>query len=365
MPSHNNPERSEALERLERFYDDAVDSVYDGREALVDFARQELDYREFIKRTYREAGHRNQVKLIDKTAGFAFGSPNPRSDLAFIGSEVEHGARLAGLDVPPAVVGAWPEYGLNARVVSTGDGALILLNVGTPPLLRVAAAFSTYAIGSITGDETWGHDSANTDFLVDQFQRLTVANLDRVDVRRTSPVVALLGPREGLRRALLLGGLLYLVAHEYGHVAQGHRSLAAPTAALVARAIMEPTSESHVLRSQREELEADGWALSILDALEKEGRERRGDGQALNVIHMGMVMVLGLQSASWWRSLVSGSEEYGWTHPPPDVRLGVLPEFELHAPSSVTQRFAEWLWDTLDIKGYMRTHSERRGRSGV
>jgi hypothetical protein len=104
---------------------------------------------------------------------------------------------------------------------------------------------------------------------------------------------------------------------------------------------MQPRSEQEEVGSFRQESLADLIAFRIMSTPPL-------IGERLSVVSLiAPSVVMGLQSALWWRDRAEGKDEFGWTHPNPDMRMrGPLISLAPDERSTLNregQVFLDWL----------------------
>lgn len=330
---------TDALAILDHQYEGMIDDVFGARSKIERELGLEDEYQDVVFNIIRRAGAEEELAAYVGSDAFSGGAANLLEVLDAVQQMVASATRAAGFQPRPFVCRLWPDPGLNARVVETEGGAVILINTGLLVFLRLAAQYAASSMASITGAvDAWGPDKIEPTAMSERFTDRLRSYRAGADVRDRLIVEVIRGPREDFRRALNHFGVAYIVAHEVGHVVQRTES---GTGALSLASVLSPASEQDEIASQIGELTADTTAYRIL-------REPPiAEAEPPVVVAMGPMLVSGIQSALWWMDRADGSQDFGWSHPAPDIRIaGAVLEL---APESrprhhaIANQFNQWM----------------------
>lgn len=336
------------LVELKRYYEESLESVEGMRERLVQEFALEDEFQEFVYSIIRRAGEAKLLNAYSKRMSFSGGSKNLIAMLDLAAKEVAEAATASGVGSVQFYCGLWPDWRLNAREVRVGDGAVIYVNTGLLVMIRMAAQFVAASLQAITGSQEYGPDHEAPPVISEQIVGMLQKYRNGIDVRMQSPVMVMRGPREVFRRQLNYLAVAYVIAHELGHVLA---PLEAGPETLSIPGILRAPSEKEEMASYLGELHRDEIAYRILTA------PPLSQGQLAVVTPMAPIMVSGLQSGLWWMDRAAGSQDFGWSHPAPDIRMTAA--FSTLAPQSqaavysVAKRFTDWLTEVLQIKRWM------------
>ena len=279
-------------------------------------------------------------------SGFQPGAPRDAA-LDRIRSQVMSRAELLlGRSAPPVHVASWPDDSVNARALRHAGGGLVLVNTGFVTLLRELAAPVAASAGRILENPDLGQD-ADAGRLCELAVHSIVGGLVGADVRAESVPLLMRGPRDDFRQELLESGMQYLVAHEVGHLLQPDVG-GADCVALDVRALFAARTEQQVLGSQRAEVAADRFAYDLLLV-----DRAVAPLEHLVMVALGAALVLSMQSALYCTAFAIGEGDWGWTHPAPDMRVGMLlnalDDAGLTRPAHRARLLLEWAEEAFGI----------------
>jgi len=233
------------------------------------------------------------------------------SNLQVPQARIEEVLVAEGIDVPTVMLAPWPVATVDARTHATPAGDLVLVNTGGP---RLAEAMARICVILFDG---FPEDAA---LRVLEVVGALLRNELIDDVTNAIPFTQ---ERVGGIRLLSSFGAWSVVCHEDGHVVLGHTTDGASRALLDIR--RQWPSEGAVLWSQRQELEADQFALSLLLRLAPESDSdivRLGNQRYAVLGPLLMFTLQGLMLEAPWSR---GDFGVGDGHPPPIVRVaGVM-----------------------------------------
>jgi hypothetical protein len=340
---------------LEGRYDRLLESVVGQRTRLSQELAIEDEYEQVVEKIIGDARADDELEFYRGPDAFAGGARNLELVLSGVHDMVADAAAAARLDPGPFICRLWPDPALNARAVRTEAGGVVLINTGLLVFLRLAAQFTAGSMAAITGKaDEWGPDAEPPEVMTDQFIDRLRKYRAGMDVRQQLIVEVIRGPREAFRRLLNHFGVVYIVAHEVGHLVDKAEDA---TESLSLSAAVGPISEQDEVASQYYEMQADLTAYKIM-------REPPvGAPEPPAVVAMGPMLVSGIQSALWWMDRAGGSQDFGWSHPAPDVRIGGA-VFEL-APETrprqheIARQFATWMETVFGINRSQQEAQER------
>lgn len=287
--------------------------------------RLEDEYHAIIRSIILDAGADAESEFYEGPWAFTGGANAGWDLLHIVAAQVREAAIGTGLPGLPLMVGVWPERQMNARSVEVDGGVIAYVNAGLLVMLRMACHYVVLSLEAIDGAKHWGPDQESQ-------EELSAALLSRIDAYRAgadprikSRVSVSRGEREMFRRQLNYSGIAYVVAHEYGHaLARRYVDYFWPDTqpeaprvppALSVKAVMQPRSEEEEVASGSYESLADSIAFRIMSTPPL-------IGERLTVVSLiAPSVVMGLQSALWWKDRAEGKDEFGWTHPLPDMRM--------------------------------------------
>ena len=287
--------------------------------------RLEDEYHAIVRSIIHDANADAELAFYEGPEAFTGGAKAGWDLLHMIASQVQQAAINTGLPGLPLMVGIWPDPQMNARSVEIDGGVLAYINTGLLVMLRMACQYVVSSLQAIDGAEHWGPDAESQ-------EKLSTAFLSRIDAYRAgedprvkSTVRVIRGERELFRRQLNYLGIVYVVAHEYGHaLARRYVDYFWPTAqhetprdppALSVKSLMQPRSEEEEVSSGWYETLADSIAFRIMST-----PPLIGEGLSVATL-MAPSVVMGMQSALWWKDRAEGKDEFAWTHPLPDLRM--------------------------------------------
>ncbi|MCV3209798.1 hypothetical protein OHD62_18310 [Mesorhizobium sp. YC-39] len=219
----------------------------------------------------------------------------------------------ANPDLPQVLVRWWPERLPSASCAMGESGALIRVNLGMLTHLRLLIHLLCSCLGSITGDEArWGEDRLTVDQARGEYLAMIDEFVGGEPVPLYKTVLVHWGKRERFRRVATLAGLAYVIAHELGHADLLQAASATPGPFEVSAA--EPEMISH-----EAETSADKAAFRLLRALAPLDQ----DEDLAFAYAAGAASALAIQACLFWFKASHSDETLAWTHPVPDLRLGM------------------------------------------
>ena len=340
----------EVSPRLAKRYQSALDDVAGQREALANQCSLEDEYLVHVADIVRPQLSDAAVAAYGKPMAFSGGGDAMTAILMQAAAEVQAAASTAGRSVD-IVCAAWPDSAWNAFVVRDGDGGVVFFTSGLFVALRSLCQYVALALEDITGGKEAGTDRRTRDEIATFVTSLVDRQHANLDIRAPTHLFVFSGVREVFRRQLNYLCLAYVIAHELGHLAE-QLPPEAPVQALSLGLLRQPKSEQHELGSQAGELAADRVACDLLS------HAPLAATPLLPISVYAPMLVLGLQTALWWCDRASGSPDYGWSHPAPDIRLyGVVLELTAEAPEplrAAVDRFRIWLYAVFGIDELMK-----------
>jgi hypothetical protein len=308
--------------------------------------------------------------------GFSGGAAATLELVDTAAAEVRAGAARTGAQVPEFHCGLWPDPSFNAWSVQTAHGNVVCVSTGLLRGLRhlAQAAIECFPeiLSGAPGPATREHRDRLQDVLADQLSGTQPPH---------RPVPVLGGAGERMRRELQWGGLLFVIAHETGHLARARRCRGGWEADLQAwqapqhRASTStlPLDEHEAVRAARSEVFADDIACRVLHELPL----AMGEPPPMWLL-LGPLSALALQAALWWRRAALTDELLGWRHPVPDTRawhllamLGADPDMlddpwvdgERNDRQQFGPVFWEWCRHVLQLDRYRAAVTQRGGLS--
>lgn len=313
------------------FYEDLLDG-FELRERIDKELEFEQDYLNHVRKLLAVAQVDADVDAdYSRPFSFSGGKVSPEVVLSALLDQVQDCVGIKR----PVHCGLWPSGELGARTRRHGDTAIILVDVGLWFYLRFACQQVTLALEAITArPEQWGPDDASKDpggLLRDYLHRYISGESN---LRDSTRLTLLAGPRETLRRDLNRAALLYVVAHEYSHAISSDAELKTVV-----------WSERNELASQAVENNADQLAANVL------GATTFTSGPLAAVL--GPVLTLCLQAFALRTQQANGLDPVNWTHLAPEIRAEIvqsmlITKHPMH--EAVAIRFREWLWARLQYE---------------
>lgn len=336
--------------------------------------RLEDEYHAIVRSIIHDAGADAELAFYEGPEAFTGGAKAGWDLLHMIASQVRRAAINTGLPGLPLMVGIWPDAQMNARSVEIDGGVLAYVNTGLLVMLRMACQYVASSLQAIDGAKHWGPDAESQENLSTAFLSRIDAYRAGVDPRVKSTVRVMRGEREMFRRQLNYVGIVYVVAHEYGHaLARRYVDYFWPTAQREAPRDPPTLSVQSLMQPRSEEEEAgSGWYETLADLIAFRIMSTPPlIGEAISVVTLiAPSVVMGMQSALWWKDRAEGKDEFAWTHPLPDLRMRA-PILEL-APDeeSMLSRqghvFLEWLVPFLRLgeARELAIEQAKRGKGG-
>jgi hypothetical protein len=339
---------------LDARYQRMLDDVIGARALLTKELAIEDEYQEAVFTIIRRAGADSELADYAGSEAFAGGAANMADLLEGIRQLVGDAARQAGFHLRPFICRLWPDPGLNARVVETENGAVIVINTGLLIFLRLAAQYTASSMATITCDPgKWGPDKNDRATVAGRFVDRLRKYRAGIDVRQQLIIEVIRGPREQFRRQLNHFGLAYIVAHEVGHMVA---PVEGATPALSLTSILNSPSEEEEVATWHDEFMADLTAYQIL------GAPPLGSTDPPLVVAMGSMLVSGMQAALWWMDRAEGSQNFGWSHPAPDIRIAcallTLAPDSMRRRHVLAKRFRRWMQFVFGINQWMKDAKE-------
>lgn len=272
---------------------------------------------------------------------------------------------VPGIDPVPFFAGAWPDGSANARAQRLPGGGVVYVNTGLIWLLRILAQYTAGALAFILDNPRLGADvdrGSTRELAEDLFVRLLTGEHRPYHLSAW----AMTGPRNAFRRNLLGAAVDFVVAHEYGHLVNAEYRGGLGCVSLDLSGLVRPRTEGQELNAQHDELQADitAWRILLADA-----------GQApvehLVTAALGGCLALAAQTAIYRIALAMGSDDYGWSHPAPEIRVPALyealAERDLQPARTYSDRFMEWAEESFAIaearrRGFDRLERRHDGR---
>jgi hypothetical protein len=287
---------------------------------------------------------------------------------------VEEAVARTPAGAPRFYCGLRPNLGLGARSYAVDNGVVVLLDTGFLAAMRifmqtVAASLDTIRRVPeewIDGDVPVGGQYGSLSDLLDRSDT-------GQDVRDDPIQIALhTGAQDHLRRHAMLSAVCQLMAHEVAHWARsrpGPSGTWVPDNAKFQRAarvtsfeqLTRPIDEIDEVATGNAEHHAD----SIACAIQRQPPLWSGEPMLGQII--GAMAPLALHAGLWWRWAAQTDRNLGWTHPYPDLRMGLVgihlasgeeaaqhkavppATFEPGSTADMARRFHVWARAVLDI----------------
>lgn len=262
---------------------------------------------------------------------FAGGGAQLLRQLETSSSLVEQAVARIPVDAPRFYCGLNPGLGLGATSFAVENGIVVLIDSGFLAALRILVQTIAASLDTIRAvPERW----IDGDLLVDGQYGSLHDLLERCDAGqdvRDHPIQISLhtGSPDHLRRHAMLTAITQLIAHEVGHWS---RSRPGPDGTWVAdnldyqrdarvtsiKQLAQPIDEIDEVATSNAEHHADSIACSVqLQTPLWSGRPMLGQ-------IIGAMSPLALHAGLWWRRAAYTDRNLGWTHPYPELRMGLV-----------------------------------------
>lgn len=373
-PHSDQVPRSRYRDLRQAYLEDSLDLIEGGLERLSHELRQEDRVQAEFQRML--SAHGNGALWVSSYAeplAFAGGGTQLVRQVETCTALVEEAVARTPADAPRFYCGLWPNLGLGARSFAVDNGVIVLLDTGFLAALRIFTQTMAASLDTICRvPEEWIDGDLPVDGQYGSLQDL----LDRCDAGqdvRDDPIQIALhtGAQDHLRRHAMLSAVCQLIAHEVAHWSRsrpGPNGTWVPDNAEFQRAarvtsyeqLARPIDEIDEVATGNAEHHAD----SIACAIQMQSPLWSG-GPILGQV-IGAMSPLALHAGLWWRRAAHTDQVLGWTHPYPEMRMGIvgtllswgeealqpvpLPSPEPGSVADTAQRFELWARGMLDIE---------------
>ncbi|MBO0901804.1 hypothetical protein J1G44_17325 [Cellulomonas sp. zg-ZUI199] len=322
-------------------YLDALDLVEGGVDALAADVAAEDAVQAAVQRDLAldPNGERWSSSFAEPLA-FAGGARQVVRQLEICSAAVAESAARTPADIPRFVCGLWPDPVPAARSFAAGDGVVVLVNTGLLAALRIVVQTAASSIRTLTGlPDRWVDGDLPLGYQYGAMSDLLERCRERRDLRAEPIQVSIHTGRADLfRRHAMLSAYCQVIAHELGHWARRRPgpddtwlddNPAFQRAARVTRADQwaAPIDEVDEVATSNSENHADAVACEI------QTRPPLGPGYPSPSQVIGAMAPWALHSGLWWAEAAHTEDHLGWTHPYPELRLG-LTGLRLGQPAS-------------------------------
>jgi hypothetical protein len=283
--------------------------------------------------------------------------------LAGVAQEIAARHRYGRIPSGPFVVTSWPDEELQARAQRIpGVGGVIYVSTGLVSMLRILATMTAASAGRILENPDLGPD-ARPEQVRALAEHSFVGAAIGSDFRAEAPAWSMHGARDRFRRQLTTLSVWSVVAHECGHLFGEQRGGGPECVAIDLRSLLDAQTESQVLNSQIDEMKADRFGLETLFV-----DRDQAPIEHLIVVALGAALSLSLQQGMYWVARGMDIADWGWSHPLPDIRAGILvsalDDLGLERPARRARRLLEWAGEAFGIDDG-RSEVNRRLEAGA
>ncbi|MDC7121197.1 hypothetical protein OMK64_06580 [Cellulomonas fimi] len=322
-------------------YLDALDLLEGGLSALTaDLAAEDAVQAAFQRDLALAPNGARWASSFAEPLAFAGGARQLVRQVEVCASAVAASAARTPAGIPRFACGLWPDPRPAARSFAAGDGVVVLLNTGLLAALRIVVQTVAASIRTlrelperwVDGDLPLGYQSGA---MSDVLERCQTGR----DVRAEPIQISIhTGGADLFRRHAMLSAYCQVIAHELGHWAQRRpgpddtwlddnpdfqRAARVTSPAQWA----QPIDEVDELATANSENHADAIACEI------QTRPPLGPGYPSPSQVIGAMAPWALHSGLWWAAAAHTDKHLGWTHPYPEIRLG-LTALRLGQPAS-------------------------------
>lgn len=322
-------------------YLDALDLLEGGVDALTtDLAAEDVVQAAFQRDLALAPNGERWSSSFAEPLAFAGGARQLVRQVEICSTAVAASAARTPAEVPRFICGLWPDPRPAARSFAAEGGVVVLLNTGLLAALRIVMQTVAASIRTlmelpdrwVDGEMPLGYQNGSMADLLERCQSGRDVRIEPIQVSIHT------GGADLFRRHAMLSAYCQVIAHELGHWA---RRRPGPDdtwlednpefqrAARVTRPDQwaQPIDEIDELATSNSENHADAIACEI------QTRPPLGPGYPSPSQVIGAMAPWALHSGLWWAEAAHKERHLGWTHPYPELRLG-LTALRLGQPAS-------------------------------
>lgn len=373
--------RTRHTDLRQAYIEDALDLLENGLDTLTtDLAAEDAVQAAFQRDLAQHPNGGRWSSSFAEPLAFAGGTRQLMRQVEICSAAVEAAAAATPAGIPRFTCALWPDPHPAARSFAVGDGVVVLLNTGLLAALRIMVQTVASSIRTlmalphewVDGDMPLGYQSGAMSDLLERCRTGGDVRTEPIQVRIDT------GGADLFRRHAMLSAYCQVIAHELGHWALRRPGPGDswvddnPEYQRASRVTSpgqwaQPIDEIDEVATANSEHHADAIACEI------QRRYPLSPGYPSPSQVIGAMAPWALHSGLWWTNAAHADGHLGWTHPYPELRLGItglilgLPSSELKnlraqkpepvkteppepgTPADMAGKFQTWCEVMLDI----------------